>query len=117
TSLVTFIVGPNSKEEKFVVHKEHICHSSPVLKAAFNSSFVEGQTHNYRLDDILPGTFRLFVQWLYEGKFKMVYYDPPITEAVQKKTDDRFRGLCQLWILAERLIIPRLQNQVMKVLV
>lgn len=44
---------------------EFACHYSPVLKAAFNSSFLEGQTQTYRLEDISPSAFRLLVQWLY----------------------------------------------------
>jgi len=39
--LVTFIVGKEG-HENFQVHKEHACHYSPVLNAAFNSAFIEG---------------------------------------------------------------------------
>jgi hypothetical protein len=44
---------------------EFACHYSPVLNAAFNSSFLEGQTQTYRLEDIGLSAFRLLVQWLY----------------------------------------------------
>jgi hypothetical protein len=43
---------------------ESVCFYSPVLKAAF-----EGGEHTYKLEDIRPNAFRLFVQWLCSGDF------------------------------------------------
>ncbi|KAF4626618.1 hypothetical protein G7Y89_g11540 [Cudoniella acicularis] len=42
--LVTFTISSGPKQETFTVHKEVACYHSPVLNAAFNSDFVEGQT-------------------------------------------------------------------------
>ena len=50
---------------------EFVCYYSPALRAAFNSSFVEGQTQTYRLEDISTNAFRLFVQWLYSQKIDL----------------------------------------------
>jgi hypothetical protein len=47
---------------------EFACHHSPVLKAAFNSSFIEGQTQTYRLEDMLPSAFRLLAKWFYSER-------------------------------------------------
>jgi len=63
--MVTFLIGETGSEEPFKVHKEFACYYSPVLRAAFNSSFLEGQTQTYRLEDIGVNAFRLLVQWLY----------------------------------------------------
>jgi hypothetical protein len=89
------------------------------LKAAFIGNFEEGQTQTYRFDDVLPQLFRLFVQWLYSRTFKV----DAIQDLDEHDDDDEVRyyqaheyrqiELVQLWVLAERLIIPRLQNQVM----
>ncbi|TVY41599.1 hypothetical protein LOCC1_G007765 [Lachnellula occidentalis] len=73
--LVTFKIGKDDKIKTFVVHKEFACHYSPVLKAAFNSDFIEGQTQTYVLEDIGPygiETFTLFVKWLYTQKLDLL---------------------------------------------
>lgn len=61
--MVTILAGPN--KEPFLVHKDFACHYSPVLRAAFNSSFIEGETQTYDLDDVEEETVRLLVHWIY----------------------------------------------------
>jgi len=39
-ALVTFGVGRHEDIKSFIVHREIICLNSPILRAAFNSSFV-----------------------------------------------------------------------------
>lgn len=117
-----FHVGNDGDEEKFMVHREHVCSYSPVLKAAFNSSFVEGQTQSYRLDDIRPDSFRLFVQWLYTQGFCILDEislagAEPTSEMALTTTrlcQERDLNIIQLWLLADKFLIPRLQNDAMK---
>jgi len=45
-----------------------VCNASPVLKAALNSTFIEGQTQSYTIEDIDPEVFESFVKWLYTEK-------------------------------------------------
>ncbi|TVY13745.1 hypothetical protein LARI1_G008201 [Lachnellula arida] len=120
--LVTFKIGKDNKIETFVVHKESACHYSPVLKAAFNSDFIEGQTQTYILEDIGEHSiesFTLFVEWLYTQKLDLLqelkdivdgdkeYRNIPVntqrTVAAQTKA-------AEVWILAEKLLVPSLQN-------
>ncbi|TVY92543.1 hypothetical protein LAWI1_G001527 [Lachnellula willkommii] len=120
--LVTFKIGKDDKIETFVVHKEFACHYSPVLKAAFNSDFIEGQTQTYILEDIGEHgieSFTLFVEWLYTQKLDLLeelkdivdgdkeYRNIPVntqrTVAAQTKA-------AEVWILAEKLLVPSLQN-------
>lgn len=139
-----------------------------MLRAAFNSSFIEGQTQTYRLEDIDPAAFRLFVQWLYSQKIDL-YIDeasaadalckddsrkavPKISERSSKDFHPRLLQLlleksisipiensrqgkvppanananlreawrkqdlhlAQLWTIGDRLLVPRLQNEVMR---
>lgn len=99
------------------------CHASPVFKAAFNSGFIEGQSLTYRLDDVQPEAFKLLAQWMYSRTYdihwaidevdtgmekNITYEDIEIKELFDKQTDD----LVSLWILADRFILPRLQNRV-----
>ncbi|TVY41602.1 hypothetical protein LOCC1_G007766 [Lachnellula occidentalis] len=120
--LVTFKIGPDLTE--FVVHKEFACHYSPVLKAAFESEFIEGQTQTYTLDDTTEGAFRMLVQWLYTQKVTSELRDdssskpcdgindPKQREIAARDTED----LVTLWVLAGKLIMPTLQNEAMDVM-
>jgi hypothetical protein len=108
--LVTFFIGPD--EKKFLVHKEFACHYSPVLKAAFNSQFIEGQTQTYRLKDTTEGIFRLFVQWLYYQQLELLQLqDDDVVDDLAIYED---KSLFGLWILADELNVPRVQNLVIE---
>ncbi|KAF4634390.1 hypothetical protein G7Y89_g3724 [Cudoniella acicularis] len=122
-SLVTFLVDPEGKE--FKVHREFAVYHSPVLSAAFNSDLIEGQTQTYRLPEVSPGAFTLFVQFIYRGNVIAFPILPKIdgeteSEIKRRRDDLRISGernLVELWVLAEKLLMPPLQNHVMDVLV
>jgi hypothetical protein len=63
---------------------------------------VEGQTQELELEDIQPQAFNIFVNWLYTQEIKDVHGKIPTKNK-----------LCELWILADRFLIPKLQNQAM----
>ncbi|CZR54723.1 uncharacterized protein PAC_04607 [Phialocephala subalpina] len=109
--VVTFYVTEDGEEQKFVIHREYVCHYSPVLKAAFNSNFIEGQTGEYRLDDITHGTFNLLVQWLYHQKVDLAHLKSGFNEKndLAILTEEKL-NLFQLWVLADKFSIPGLQN-------
>lgn len=66
-------MGNESSESKFVVHKQFACYYSPVLKAAPNSEFIEGQTQIYTFEETKHElAFAFFVQWLYAQKIDML---------------------------------------------
>jgi len=101
-----------------------------VLKAAFNGNFIEGQTQTYRLEGTDPKIFTLLVQWMYKQAFK---HGVPEMEAPNIRgrgfldahghtpppveLDSMYSNMVALYILAERLIIPRPQNYIMGSLV
>jgi len=122
--LVTIYVGPERKA--FRVHKEVVCLYSPVLKAAFNSNFMEGQTQTYTLEDCDDTAFRFIVQWMYRQSIT-----PPATEEEAILIRDKFRSartpqdseiwrkilryprdLISAWLTADYLQSPRLQNYI-----
>ncbi|KAG4443028.1 hypothetical protein IFR05_001482 [Cadophora sp. M221] len=97
--MVTFLVGPD--QAKYIMHKKVVCHYSPVLEAAFKSGFIEGTTQTCKLEDINEETFALFMQWIYTQKIELhVDSDGKLNAGI----------LPPLWVLAEKLIMPRLQN-------
>ncbi|KAG4424720.1 hypothetical protein IFR04_002068 [Cadophora malorum] len=123
---VTFLIGPEPNPTKFVVHREFACYHSKVLNAAFNSNFIEGQTQTYQLEDTTPGTFKLLVQWLYTQKLKISQLTCPeqfggLAEKVDRDADvcwyEEDMNLARLWVLADRLGMPKLQNNVMFIIV
>ena len=170
SGLVTFIVCKDGIEGKFLVHKgenflscpslnsilvgvEHVCRYSSVLKAAFRSCFLEGQTQTYRLEDTDPKTFQLLVQWFHTQNFKHIPASVSVAvasvskyESTEKSTQDiventaaalvqivkerlekrrkqqpeidtMYLAMAQLYVLAERFVIPRFQNYIMTSLV
>jgi hypothetical protein len=101
--MVTINIGHGgaSKKQKFLVHKEFICYYSPFFNAAFNGNFKEGESQTMDLEDIDPAVFALFVNWLYAQK------------VLSDQEDDQpsLPHLISLWMLADRFLVPKLQNQ------
>lgn len=108
-TLVTFLIGPEAT--KFVAHKEFVAYHSKVLKAAFESGFIEGLTQTYTISDTTARAFRLLMQWFYSDTLKlpqksMEHNVPPDREALQSE----YMSWVEAWILADKLSMPRLQN-------
>jgi hypothetical protein len=126
TQQVTFNVGKGEAQEPFVIHKEVACHYSPVLNACFNSEFIEGQKQTYNVDDIDKNAFRLFMQWLYTQNIKLsahsnifsdfskTRFQPHDCDATTRQSQEF--ALVQLWVLAEKYMIPTLQNYTIRIL-
>lgn len=112
---------------------EYVCHYSPVLKAAFNGPFANAQTNSYKLEEISPGAFRLFFQWIYSQKIEVpleryLQRDPYIISILDNVDFSEWDNedfakliqefyLVQLWITADHLLMPTLQNVTMTVLI
>ncbi|RDL36902.1 uncharacterized protein BP5553_06254 [Venustampulla echinocandica] len=99
---------PPYKPQKFVIHKAFACHHSPVFRSAFNSNCIEGETQEYRLTNTTVGTVELLFQWLYSQ-------DLNLTQLEEQKAEIPESGsLVLLWLLADKLLIRRLQNLVIR---
>ncbi|KAG9238593.1 hypothetical protein BJ875DRAFT_480259 [Amylocarpus encephaloides] len=94
-----------------------------ILKAAFESSFIEGLTQTYTIEDVRPDIFQLLVQWIYTKNFDglLTAHDarvPVLAEVpVGSPVFAHQRYFTHLWTLADRLAIQALQNTAMKGLV
>jgi len=109
--LVTLLVGKGTNVKKFVLHKDFACYYSPVFKAAFNGNFIEGQTQEYHLEDVSEETAQFLVQWIYHQTLTIAQLDNG-GAYIRKE----WRDLVHLWVLADKLLIPRLQNVVLRYL-
>jgi hypothetical protein len=88
----------DSSTPKFLIHviSHHSC-----FFAAFNGNFIEGTTQAMALD-VDEKAFGVIANWFYN-------------RAVVSEVGDRPSVviLAKVWILAERLLMPRLQNRAM----
>jgi hypothetical protein len=121
--LVTFIIGKGEISKTFIIHKAVACAHSPVLLAAFNGPFIEGQTQTYRLEDTSPSVFPFLVQWMYTQRIKLLTHieesgesrgssDPgPGHDEICRKQDTLF---VDLWVLGDQLLMDGLQNYIMR---
>ena len=98
-SLVFLEVGPEAVN--FGVHKGLLCRESAYFRSCFNGTFMEAREGRVTLEDEDPEVFKRFNEWLYTGK---VLYDDETYENVS------FTPLLDLYVFAERRLMPRLQN-------
>ncbi|CZR51112.1 uncharacterized protein PAC_00987 [Phialocephala subalpina] len=129
TATVNLIVGRDHNEKTFLVRAE-VANKSPVLKASFESNnyldeddecYDAERDHTYRFgDSTSEGALRFLVQWLYsqeltvfrlrdndaEGEENPWAHDDERTEYLDQEELD----LINLWVLAEELELPELQN-------
>ncbi|KAG4431634.1 hypothetical protein IFR05_012876 [Cadophora sp. M221] len=106
--MVTIIIKsdlPDKPDRKHPIYKNITCYHSPVLDKAFNGPFIEGQTQVMTIDDIRnPVTFGAIQSWIYTQK----------KDGWKEAWGDNYHvKLYQLWVLADRLIMPTLHNEMM----
>ncbi|PVH86909.1 hypothetical protein DL98DRAFT_567186 [Cadophora sp. DSE1049] len=98
---VTIIMKSGERKKEYIVYKEFACYYSPMLDAAFNGPFIEGKSNTMTIDDFpFPDAFGLIQCWMYTMKIEHPLNNPLTVS-----------GYCLAWILADRLLIPKLQNQ------
>ncbi|ESZ95327.1 hypothetical protein SBOR_4261 [Sclerotinia borealis F-4128] len=120
--MVTFIIGVGEDQENFLIHKQVACQHSEIWDRAFNSSFIEGQTQTYCVEDTNVEVFRLLMQWVYQEKFDHVHSDRGQAGSSECKGETQQECaaedilLVQLWILADRFLIRKLQNYTMNIM-
>lgn len=120
--MVKLYAGEDLEAEAYTVHKEWACNASPILDAAFNSDFLEGQTQTYRLEvaGIDGNVVKLLVSWIYTQTLELKSDEPDSGDSGDvpalrrpKTLKQEFICLVKLWILADKLLMPRLQNAAM----
>ena len=112
--LVTILICKDPDPKKLVVHKDFACHHWPVFEAAFKSDLVEGQTQTYRLEENQEGTVRLLVLWLYTQTLDTCQHENPDDDVCKVDED---LCLAELWVLADKLLMPKLQNHTIREIV
>lgn len=128
-TLATFLIGAEEDQKTYLIHKEYACKASSVFNAAFNSPFIEGRTQTYKLEDTSSNTFKFISQWMYSGSLTvlteqseesqeaMLDMDPPYYDksagAAAELEQQEFKALLEAWVLADKLCMSNLQNEVL----
>ncbi|KAE8446886.1 hypothetical protein EG329_011517 [Mollisiaceae sp. DMI_Dod_QoI] len=107
---VTLIANKDNAGVKFTMHKEFACHYPPVLKAAFEGEFVEAQTQTYIISDYEEDVVRDLVEWFYSQQVSGLCSILPFKIERFEHSAKITLNLTKLWILADNLLIPGLQN-------
>ncbi|KAK0112499.1 hypothetical protein ONS96_001735 [Cadophora gregata f. sp. sojae] len=97
--------NPSAKWHTFQVHKNYLCHYSPYFRAALTGPFIESSDQSVQLEDTSPSIFGIFVNWLYTQTLINKSSEQPLSS-----------HLFKLWILADKMLIPRLQNDILSML-
>lgn len=108
------MIGDGSNPATLSVHKEVACQRSPVFRAAFCGPFLEGQKQTYQLENTTEGTAQFLIQWMYTEKLviprlsdEWKLSESYVSTDEESKED---KDLFSLWILADYLQMPSLQN-------
>ncbi|KAH7382021.1 hypothetical protein BKA64DRAFT_218609 [Cadophora sp. MPI-SDFR-AT-0126] len=97
--------NPTGRWHTFQVHKNYLCHYSPYFRAALSGPFIESEDQSINLDETNPTVFGILVNWLYTQTLVNKSSEQPLSS-----------HLFMLWILADKLLIPRLQNDILSML-
>lgn len=102
---IYILIGPT--HTKYGIHKALLCARSSFFRAALTGRFKEAREGTVTLEDEDPETFSRFNTWLYTGSCM---------------NDDAgkvlaMRPALQLWLFAEKRLVPGLQNTVIDQLI
>lgn len=103
--LLTIVVGPD--KVKFMPHKDVLCSRSDHFKNAFEKGFRESGKNEMSFPEDDPEAFGLLLRWMYESRLEVpssILSVPPV------------RPFIQLYVLADKLVLENLQNEVMDVI-
>jgi len=106
--MVTIKVGANKVE--FNAPKNSLCAASPFFRSAFTHDWAEKQQGMLHLAEDKPQTFSILLQWILSGS--IVLRNEP-TAATKRK--DEWFSLLDLYVLADRLGMTSLKNDVMDI--
>ncbi|KAI9650931.1 hypothetical protein NHQ30_000966 [Ciborinia camelliae] len=108
--VVTLLVGddPESKDSRFVVHKDILCAASPFFEAACKQERQSTEKDIILLPEDEPEVIRAFVNWVY---FNSNIYLSEKDSATKTPIDRPDGILVKLYVLGDKYQMPRLRNQ------
>ncbi|KAH8602925.1 hypothetical protein B0O99DRAFT_679906 [Bisporella sp. PMI_857] len=110
--VITLYAGPNGVP--LLIHKDLACKVSPVFKAALTGRFTEHSTQTYTLDDTSEACCRMLVKWSYSQDLVVQHRSQSCINLNKELKAEEDMTLAELYVLADRLLIPKLQNRVIR---
>lgn len=107
SDMICVVVGECSDSETFPVPADRLCRASKFFSIAVNNHFKESRTKLVNLPDDEPLIFRELLSWLF-GRTDEMFRDLDSDESI-----DPYLPRVMLWVLADKLIMPELQNAAM----
>ena len=114
-NLVKIVVGPD--RHVFMIHEETTRHSG-FLKACLEHPFRESATRTIELPEDLPEAISHVINHLYGAKLELKL-STRCTLPIQPPTQqdrDVLLAMLQLYVTANKLLLPGLQNEIMKLI-
>lgn len=106
---MTIIANPGINQQKFTVSRVLICSRSKYFDRALNGKFKESKRKEVELHDVDLQSLQALLYWLYHNKLQ-----PGGNEIYVNGVEDQEVFLVRLSILADRLLVPALQNVTFK---
>jgi hypothetical protein len=110
--VATILVGPSRIKFRVPVHV--LTDQSPFFAKAFQGPFKEAETKVMELPDDEPETFARFKAWVRLARTKP---DCVAIADTEVKNHMKILDLAKLWVFAEKVRVPILQNTVMSYIV
>lgn len=106
---ITFVVGEGEEAKTFTLHRDVICSHTQFFDTANKEKLKEGETDRVYMEDIEPHVFGLLFFWIYSGGS---FLQRKVGERQENTLNQTPTKLAKLWVLANRLRMPQLQNAV-----
>ena len=97
-----------------MIHKNLVCCVVPFFRKAFYGGFHESITSEMSLPDEDPGAFKLFIFWLYKGKFTIP--DQHLKGSLRMATKENITSFFKLYIMAEKWCNKEIQKAAIEVI-
>ncbi|TVY49193.1 Actin-binding protein [Lachnellula occidentalis] len=110
--MVDILIGPG--KETFRVHKNLLCTKVPYFHKMFSGGFKEASEQAAKMPDDDPGTFGLFLEWLYAGRITPI---PPIKPNGRDEHREIYFRRVKLYCFAEKIVCPKLMDYTMTVII
>jgi hypothetical protein len=106
---ITFIVGEGEEAKTFSLHRNVICSHTQFFNTANKGKLKAGETDRVYLEDVEPHVFGLLFFWMYSGGS---FLQRQVGERQEDTLNQTPTQLAKLWVLANNLRMPKLQNAV-----
>ena len=99
--MITVEVGNGAETQIFSVQQDFLCYYSPYFRVACERSSQEEQTNNLIIKEHHPAVFGTLLNWIFTQRLEDLNGELP-----------KAKTLIRLWVLADKLLVPELQNLV-----